>query len=209
MFNYFRNFSSNATRFAAVKIVRLKDCIIFDCLKFFNFFTGSLIVISWTIFKLWHSILVWRYTFAWHICSWVFPWPWPWCKVTVAWQRKKSIQRWMISTTKQAISMLALNSVSKDLVFENIYMAGPSRFFHSWDFIFFTLLGTLDSVHNSAVVTVRSERLFHLESSLSAINTVRFIFKSITKPYGVPRGGGRGGEREREGGERGGGERER
>ena len=57
--------------------------------------TCSIIVISWTIFKLWHwNVVAWRWTYAEHICWCSFWWPWPWYKVTVDWQRKMIFKLW-------------------------------------------------------------------------------------------------------------------
>ena len=86
-------------------------------LKLGKYLTGT-IIISRTIFKLWHSNLAWRLTCACH-CSCSFR---PWCKVTVAWQRGEI----SVELSRQQSMLGRLNYVSHDLDrdFENIYLAG-------------------------------------------------------------------------------------
>ena len=66
----------------------------------------SVIVISGTVFRLLHSNLPWRLTYARHTCPCSCRWSWPWCKVTVGQQRWKN-QRWIVRTAKQRSITLA------------------------------------------------------------------------------------------------------
>ena len=68
-----------------------------------------------------------------YICSFSFRWPWPWYKVTVGWQRQNK-SAWIISTIKEAISVklaTTLGHFVRDLDFENLYFAWPTRFYFS------------------------------------------------------------------------------
>ena len=118
----------------AVKIVWLKAYMDLDLQsrsqRVSNLTTFQL-AISRTIFKLLHSNLAWQQIYGCHnICSCLFRCSWFWYKVTVDRQRQQN-QCWMLSATKQAISIKLATTVGRflhDLVHDpaNISMGWPT-----------------------------------------------------------------------------------
>ena len=96
-----------------------------NCLKLDKCLTCTIIAVSQTVFKAMAFKLGMTVDLCMAYMLFSYQWSWPWCKVTGGRQRQKN-QHWIISTTKQVISIKFATTVGHfvcDLDFENVCMA--------------------------------------------------------------------------------------